>query len=111
MTKPARGVPAVGSVRRKVPAPFTRPTLTVGAARRVWQHVPVSHLRSGDTLPDLGLISAVAEEFRAPDPTGLTGQQIADQLRWVIIFYNEAAQRRREIPGHEQVWAFTRPRP
>lgn len=39
-----------------LPKPFHRPTIDLGATKRVWATVPVTSIRIGDTVPDIGVV-------------------------------------------------------
>lgn len=38
------------------PTPFSRPSIEIGAVKRVWKDVPAGEVRVGDTVADLGII-------------------------------------------------------
>lgn len=53
-----------GRVQRKMPAPFARPSISIGVPphqQREWRHVLACDLGEGDTVPGLGLLGVIRE--------------------------------------------------
>jgi hypothetical protein len=79
-----------GRIQRAIPAPFARPSITVGGAsvgvpRRVWRNVAAHAVKAGDIVANFGRVTAVDDQVHAPAyRSGLTAAQIADELTWVI---------------------------
>jgi len=61
-------LPTHPRVQRKMPAPFTRPSLTVGdtPVKRAWRDIPAEELSIGDTVPGIGTIDEVHRAQQAP---------------------------------------------
>lgn len=54
------GIP---QVRRVIPAPFRRPSATIGSNHgKTWRTLTADKIRTGDIVPDLGEVSVVREE-------------------------------------------------
>ncbi len=55
----------VPKVRRTIPAPFQRPSITIGGTtglKREWRHRLACDLVSGDTVPGVGIVDSVVED-------------------------------------------------
>lgn len=52
-------------VRRKIPAPFQRPSITISGGadtpKRAWRHILACEVRPGDTLPGVGIVESVSD--------------------------------------------------
>lgn len=88
-----------GQVRRKIPKPFARPSISVGAAgspaveRRYWQIVNVVDLKVGDIVPGIGRVFELIEKFDSDDRSWtMTVKGGLDNIR--------------VYGGNETVWAF-----
>ncbi len=90
-------------VQRAMPKPFARPAINLGPGdalegKRDWRMIPVTHVRAGDIVADVGLITDVG--FTWSMETGsfvvLTGHA-AD--------YRSSATTK-TCPITESVWAF-----
>ncbi len=59
------------TVRRKMPAPFARPSITISAdasaPRRTWRHILAADLVIGDTVPGIGVIHDIVDVTRGED--------------------------------------------
>jgi hypothetical protein len=68
-------LPTHPRVQRKMPAPFTRPSLTVGdtPVKRDWRDIPAEDLSIGDTVPGIGTITMVHRQDRAPFTVSVEG--------------------------------------
>lgn len=101
-----------GRVQRKVPAPFTRPSISIGTAiqeRRQWRTVPAHAITQGDTIPGLGTVCEVVEEvkqYRA-DQLG-RGIGMKPRVLWTVTVAAGDGNER-VYAGEEQVWCFTKP--
>lgn len=97
-----------GSIRRKMPAPFARPSISVGASgpRREWHTIAADQLREGDIVPSVGRLVGVKELLSAPPAnSGLTSQQIIDQTTWTVTVVGVDGAVR-IYQGGEPVFAF-----
>lgn len=99
------------TVRKKMPAPFSRPSITIGAAaaadRREWRVIPVGQVREGDIVPGIGRVSEVIEHIDTPAAgSGQTPQEIAAQVAWTVVVVG-GLDNTRVYPGDATVWAFT----
>lgn len=101
-----------GSVRRKIPAPFTRPSITVGGGaspqeRRDWKVVPARDIQTGDIIPGVGRVSDVHEDLQAPEfNSGRSWREVADAVSWTVTITG-GLDNIRVYQGGETVWAFT----
>lgn len=87
--------------RRKIPAPFTRPTINSTGGKpvkRYWKDTKVTDLKRGDTVANFGLVESVVEFIndRPDDPA----------FQWRIRLYNVVGDYR-DFPGSQRVYAFT----
>jgi hypothetical protein len=102
--------PGGARVQRTIPAPFQRPSITVGgsaAARRTWTQVPAYQLREGDIIPGVGRLYRVEEHHQAPAfGSGLSTAQIVDQITWTVTVTG-GLNNTRTYQGNESVYAFT----
>ncbi len=91
--------PPPGRIRRTKPAPFRRPSITIGGATqlRQWRTVAVRDLTAGDILPGVGRIDRI-------DETVVTGGDHA--IAWTITVHGGAGNSAR-YHGTDEVWAFT----
>ena len=55
-------LPDTPQVRRVIPAPFKRPSMTAGSHGKTWRHIRADKIRPDDIIPDIGLVTAVKEE-------------------------------------------------
>jgi hypothetical protein len=100
-----------GRIRRKMPAPFERPSINVGSnePRRQWATVMSDQLKAGDIVPSVGRIVSVDEEFYVPGPgSGLTFEGIAEMTSWTVTVRG-AGGIIRVYQGGEPVFAFVLP--
>lgn len=87
---------APATIRRKMPAPFSRPRLVIGAPdgpKRDWRHIPACDLAIGDIVPGIGRLYKVDETTYLPEG------------RWVI-FVEGGLDNRRTFSGEELVFAY-----
>jgi hypothetical protein len=92
------GLPDTPKIRKKLPTPFTRASITVGTPpqqRRRWMHLPATYVTVGDTVADLGVVSDIVENCE--DPT-----------EWTVVITGGQANTR-TFHGAEPVWVFTTP--
>ncbi len=84
--------------RRKLPAPFQRPSITVGAAReikRTWKDVAVVDLREGDVIAGFGKIASIEENVDIKRRPSAWWFVISNVLHDVAVY-----------GGHDRVFAF-----
>lgn len=88
--------------RRKLPAPFSRPSINAGGApvKRFWKEVSVLAVKKGDTVAGFGVVEDVVEFINMPM------EETQDMREWRIRVYNVVGEYR-DFPGHERVHAFT----
>lgn len=102
-------VPSVSSqprVQRKMPAPFQRPSISIGTpreARREWRSVLACDIKVGDIVPGLGRIYDVHERV---DRFRLAVPGSPEQVRWFVVL-SGGVSNVRTYQGNETVWAFT----
>lgn len=99
-----------GGIRRKIPAPFARPSISVGESgpRRVWQNVPSDKLTAGDVVPGVGCIARVDEFFYVPPASEYSLEGVAEMTTWTVTVTGiEGAIR--TYQGGEPVFAFALP--
>jgi hypothetical protein len=108
-------VPKTPGVRKVMPAPFERPSISVGspaAARRQWRVVAVTSLRAGDTIAHFGRVSAVHEQVSAPDAgSGLGTAAVVEHVVWTVtVIGTDVGQGapERVFAGAGTVYAYTR---
>jgi hypothetical protein len=92
-------IPKVPDVRvgKKMPKPFARPSITIGAGtreRREWVTCKIIDIRPGDILPGVGLVSTVSEKLDT------------EAKSWTVTVTGGLDQTR-VYQGNETVWAFT----
>lgn len=82
--------------RRKIPAPFQRPSITVGgyAVKREWRWVTPDKISVGDIVPSVG---KVVEVLYGNDPAG-----------WIIRGGMGESLNTQRYASVEQIWAFTK---
>ena len=105
---PERAVPNFprGRVQPHKPAPYARPSVSLGEpTRRSWTSVPITEVKAGDILPDVGRVERVDEDIRGDDPLLTPGVEYAP--RWTITVTGVGGTR--TFGGHEVVFAFTDP--
>lgn len=93
-------------VRKKLPAPFTRPRIDLDGGRhlqRSWKDTPVTEIVKGDIVADVGRIEAVVESIKLPDP-GELGP--LDAAPWRVRLYNVMGEYF-DFSGHQRLYAFT----
>lgn len=101
-----------GQVRRKIPKPFARPSITIGAGippadRREWAEVPAGDIRVGDIIPGIGRVFAVNNVLEVPRAgSGLAPEEIAGRVKWTATI-SGGADNTRTYHGSDIVWAFT----
>lgn len=100
-----------GRVQRAKPAPYSRPSITVGGKpedKRAWKVISARDLKEGDTIPGLGTVTEVVEEVKTfrTNREGMPGI-VEARVSWTITvaagYGNE-----RVYDGNDEVWAFTR---
>jgi hypothetical protein len=102
-----------GGIRRKIPAPFARPSISVGESgpRRVWQNVPADKLKAGDVVPGVGCIVKVDEFYHMPtaeEARAIPLAQLPEHHQWTVTVTGiEGAIR--TYQGGEPVFAFALP--
>lgn len=97
-TKPYSGL-SKPQVSKKMPAPFSRPSITIGGAsgpKREWRTVRVVDLREGDIVPGIGRLYAVAERIHDDN----------DNYNWTVLVTG-GLNLTRVYAGNDTVWAFT----
>lgn len=107
-------IPKVPNVRvgKKMPKPFARPSITIGASipsseRREWTEVPAGDIRVGDIVPGLGRIFSVSTTVDAPrHGSSLSPAEIADRVVWSVTLAG-GVNNTRTYHGSDTIWAFT----
>lgn len=91
------------NVRKKVPNPYQRPSISVGGTqvKRQWAEVRVHDLAAGDVVPGVGLIADVREDITVPD-------HLDDKtpIVWKVTITN-AFGKTFTYPGEHTVMAYT----
>lgn len=102
-------LPQTPQVRKKLPAPHARPSITIGgggAVRRIWRWVAAHRIQVGDVIPDLGRVSEVTvNSYVPPLGSGLTPAQIASQVRWTVTI-TAGEGNTRTYHAAAEVWCF-----
>jgi hypothetical protein len=97
------------TVRKKMPAPFQRPRISVGGgaaqAKREWRVIPVTDVREGDILPGIGYVETVMENVAMPDFDQVAAGAALDPVWTVIVTGGE--DNRRVYNGNDEVHVFT----
>ncbi len=101
MTTPANSLPVPATppakIRRAMPAPFQRPSISLspppGTPKRVWRNTLASNVKPGDTYPGIGIVESVSDE-------------LADGHRWTVTITGGAGNTV-TISGTDSVWVFT----
>ena len=94
--------------RRTLPAPFERPSITVGGAKarkRVWRDTPVAKLQPGDTVANIGVVQRIEELVRIPAPDTCDEEPPGEDV-WIITITNVMGEGF-DMLGHQRVFAFT----
>lgn len=89
--------------RRKLPAPFTRPTISTSGGtpvKRFWKEVSILKVDKGDTVADFGVVQDRVEFINMPMDAA------QDAREWRIRLYNVVGDYK-DYPGHQRVYAFT----
>lgn len=97
-----------GRVQRKVPKPFSRPSVAIGGKpeeRREWRNIPAHALGEGDVIPDLGLVTQVDE---AAWNTKTVSRDEPISVHWTITV-TAGENNTRVYNGEDQIWCFTKP--
>lgn len=94
-------------VRRKVPTPFTRPSITVGggaagAVKRHWQEIAVTDVKQGDTVANFGVVDEIEEHVRIRE--WINGRP------WTVELHNVMGETK-VYGGEDVVLAFVAQRP
>lgn len=55
-------IPDHPQVRRVIPAPFQRPSITAGSHGKSWRYLKATQVEKDDIIPDIGLVTDVREE-------------------------------------------------
>lgn len=90
------------SVRKKLPAPFTRSAIDLDGGRRVkrsWKDTSVLKVKKDDIVADFGKVLAAHEFIQHPD-----GHQAP--TIWRVRLHNVMGEYR-DFPGEQRVYAFT----
>lgn len=90
------------SVRRKLPAPFTRSRIDLDGGRRIkrsWKDVSVLKIKRGDIVAEFGRVEAQSEFITHID-------DMPAPIRWRVRLYNVMGEYR-DFPGEQRVFAFT----
>lgn len=95
-----------GRVQRAIPAPFQRPSVTIGAGpdqvHRQWRNILVCDIHDGDIVPDIGRIVAVDDIIGDVD-SSVFG---ATYHPWCIRLTG-ADGLSKTYPANELIFAFT----
>lgn len=89
------GTPSHPQVRQKLPAPYHRSSITIGAPTeaREWRHVLACDITAGDTVPGIGLVTRVTDQVRH------------DERTWIVTVEG-GHDNQRAYTGTDQVLAF-----
>lgn len=60
-TQHGESLPSMPTMRKVIPAPFRRPSVTGGSHGKRWQLVRAGQVARGDIIPDLGLVTGTEE--------------------------------------------------
>lgn len=94
-------------VRRKLPAPFSRPRIDLDGGRRVkraWQDTSVTDIKAGDTVAGFGTVASV-REYVSVDHCGQDNPAVQVPT-WQIRLFNVFGEAR-TYPGEQRVFAFS----
>ncbi len=86
----------VPTIRRKIPAPFQRPSITIGGPagpKRHWRHNLACNISPGDTVPGIGIVTDVVETV---DP---------DTHAWTVVITG-GDDNTKIYAGTDTVWVF-----
>lgn len=90
------------TVRRKMPAPFSRPSITISGPdagpKREWRHILACDLRPGDTVPGVGVIDEVTDN--------MSGSNRSNDFSWTVTIRG-GDNNTRTIRATEIVLAYT----
>jgi hypothetical protein len=95
----------VPGVRKKIPAPFSRPRIDLDGGRHVkrdWRDVAVHELAKGDTVAGFGTVAGTAEFVKTPE----LGQAEGD-VTWRIRLFNVMGDYQ-DFAGETRVFAFAK---
>lgn len=76
---------------KKLPAPFKRPSIDLGAPSKAWRTVHTSTLQEGDIVPDCGAVVAVETQYRDPAGYGVRFLSGKSHLLGVTVWAFTAA--------------------
>jgi hypothetical protein len=96
--------PAHPRVQKTLPAPFARPSITVGGpqVKRRWQQRPVQDVTEGDIIAGFGQVKLIQEHIEIPADAAVCG------IEWSITVTNLLGASK-TYPGHETVMVFAAP--
>lgn len=107
------GNAGVPQIRKKIPAPFARPSISVGSSgpRREWRTVEAHQLKAGDIVPSVGRLASVHEEYYMPtaeEARAMEPLAVLDHYKWDVTVRGVEGNTR-VYQGHEPVFAFVFP--
>jgi hypothetical protein len=104
---------ATPQVRRKLPAPFTRPLidLTGGrAVKREWKDLSVVKIERGDVVAGFGTVAGKAEFINVDNTEWETDPEdredvLVDRPVWLVRLFNVMGDYK-DFPGEQRVFVF-----
>jgi hypothetical protein len=101
------------NVRRKMPAPFTRPLIDLDGGSRVkreWKDLSVTKIEKGDTVAGFGLVAGKAEFIDVNNMEWETDEEdredvLVDRPVWRIRLFNIMGDYQ-DFPGEQRVFVF-----
>lgn len=70
-------VPKMPVTRRVIPAPFRRPSIHIDHHGKSWQLLPVTTVKPGDIMPDVGKVAGVSTRVRYRTRGDILGIDVA----------------------------------
>lgn len=83
-------LPAVPSMRRVIPAPFQRPSISINHHGKRWQRMRADAVREGDMVVGIGKVGTIGliNKYRKrSEITGVTGDPLVDNIAVAVGFY------------------------
>ncbi len=99
LAPPSLNVP---KIRKKMPEPFSRPSISIGggvqAKKRQWQHVLIADVQIGDVVAGHGLVTDVHDKISDDAEPG---------MRWFVILHAGENPEPVIFKATDTVYAFT----
>lgn len=96
-------------VRKKLPAPFARPSINLDGGihrKRSWKDTPVTDLKPGDVVANLGRIATVEEHVEIPEIGPVQHDESTMDGFWIFRITNVLGKHF-DLPGYQRYYAFT----